>query len=398
MTNYRKKLLWLYARKRGSGSGGISVSVSGTTPVTLANAIKSAIRHMTQYGKTVQSTAPTPSAPVDIVCNNGALRLSPNLLSGMERKTLNGVAIDVDADGVITLSGTCTTSANATVLSNLSLVAGDYTLKVFDKQTQSNGTRIQVYNSAVGFNLTFSMDSDTMETTGALTADADVSVRVRVDGGVTYDNYKIKPMFVKGSTAPSEFITAGAVYADGTPEVLTISGTGHTQTASVQNLFAVGDVSDEQNIINGHVTKKVGVKVFDGTETFSKSSAYGKAFLINAASSTWGADRTQAVLCTHFLGLPQVKSSQDDNTCFFNQTGHFYFRVTDNSDTDAFKAWLAAQYANGTPVILLYALAEETAETVTGQSLSTAQGTNTVSVTSEVGEVELAVTYKGGNS
>lgn len=269
MTNYRKKLLWLYASKRGSGSGGISVSVSGTTPLTLADALAHGIKVLTQYGKTVQSTTPTPDSPVDIVCNNGAVKWD--------------------------------------------------------------------------------------------------SVNRRV-------------------------------YADGNPEVLTISGTGHTQTASVQNLFAVGDVSDEQNIINGHVTRKVGVKVFDGTETFSKSSAYGKAFLINAASSTWGADRTQAVLCTHFLGLPQVKSSQDDNTCFFNQTGHFYFRVTDNSDTDAFKAWLAAQYANGTPVILLFVLAEETAETVTGQSLSTVQGTNTVSVTSEVGEVELAVTYKGGNS
>ena len=207
MTNYLKRLLWLHARK--SGGGWTNVSVSGTTPLTLANAIRMAIVKLTQYGKTVQSTTPTPDSPVDIVCNNGAVKWD--------------------------------------------------------------------------------------------------SVNQRI-------------------------------YADGTPEVLTISGTDHTQTASVQNLFSVGDVQDEQNIINGHVTRKVGIKVFDGTETFSKSSAYGKAFLVNAASSTWGADRTQAVLCTHFLGLPQVKSSQDDNTCFFNQTGHFYFRVTDNSDANAFNS------------------------------------------------------------
>lgn len=385
-----KKLIWL---KINAAASWIWSTVTGVSPLTIANALAKHIKSLTQFGKCVQDGTPTPSAPVDIVCNNGALRLSPNLLSGMESKTLNGVAIDVDADGVITLSGTCTTSANATVLSNLSLVAGDYTLKVFDKQTQSNGTKIQVYNSAVGFNLTFSMDSDTTETTGALTADADVSVRVRVDGGVTYDNYKIKPMFVKGSTAPSEFITVGAVYADGNPEVLTISGTDHTQTASVQSLFAVGDVQDEQNIISGGVTHRIGYHVFDGTETFSKSSAYGKAFLLNAAYAAWGADKTKAVLCTHFLGLPQKSSAQDDNTCFFNSTGHFYFRVTDNSDTYAFKAWLAAQYAAGTPVIVFFVLAEETTEQTTPHSLNSYEGTTVVDAQTNVDPVTLSAEY-----
>ena len=370
-------------------------TVTGSAPLTLPNAVHRAIQSLTQYGLCTQSTTPTPSAPVDIMCNNGAMRLSPNLLSGMESKTLNGVTVGIDADGVITMSGTCTASANATVLADLPLVAGDYTLKVFDKQPQSSGTRIQAYNSAAGFNLTFSMDNDTTEVTGALTTDGGVTIRVRVDGGVTYDNYKIKPMLVKGSTAPSAFVAAGAVYADGTPETLTVSATGaETQTVTdVPTLLSVGDYEDEAEIISGGMTHRIGYHVFDGTETFSKSSAYGQAFLINAASASWGADRTASVLCTHFLGLPQVKSSQDDNTCFFNQTGHFYFRVTDNSDANAFKTWLAEQYASGTPVIVFFVLAEGTTEQGTPHALHTTEGTNIIDVTSNVSPTQLSVEY-----
>lgn len=373
-------------------------TVTGVAPLALLNSIAYGIKSLTQYGLCTQASTPTPDAPVDIVCNNGALRLSPNLLSGMERKTLNGVTIDIDADGVITMSGTCTAAANATVLSNLPLVAGDYTLKVFDKQPQSNGTRIQAYNSAVGFSLTFSMDNDTTEVTGALTADAGVNIRIRIDGGVTYDNYKIKPMFVKGSTAPSAFVAAGVVYADGTPETLTVSATGaETQTVTdVPMLLSVGDTKDEGEIISGGVTHRIGCHVFDGTETFSKSSAYGQAFLINAAYVAWGADRTKAVLCTHFLGLPQKSGNQEDNTCFFNATGHFYFRVTDNSDINAWKAWLAEQYASGAPVIVFFVLAEETTERGAAHELHTTAGDNVVSVTSNVDPVTLEAEYANG--
>lgn len=187
------------------------------------------------------------------------------------------------------------------------------------------------------------------------------------------------------------------VYTDGTLEVLTVSASGAgAQTAAVVDLYSVGDIADEQEIISGGVTHRIGCHVFDGTETFSKSSAYGQAFLINAASASWGADRTASVLCTHFLGLPQTKSSQEDNTCFFNQTGHFYIRVTDNSDPAAFKAWLAEQYASGNPVIVWFVLAAETTESVTAQPLSTVEGDNTVSVTANVSPVALECEYANG--
>lgn len=165
------------------------------------------------------------------------------------------------------------------------------------------------------------------------------------------------------------------------------------QTASAVDLFGVGSYADTQDIISGAVARRIGWRIFDGTESFSKSTAYGKAFLINAAAAAWGAIRNNSVLCTHFLGLPQASSTQEDNTCFFNQTGHFYFRVPDNSDADAFKTWLAGQYAQGTPVIVVYALADATEEQTAPQNLNTNAGTNTIIVTAEVSDIPLEVTY-----
>ena len=51
------------------------VTVSGASPLPLVNAAASNIRSLIQTGKCVHSGTPTPSAPVDIVCNNGALRM-----------------------------------------------------------------------------------------------------------------------------------------------------------------------------------------------------------------------------------------------------------------------------------------------------------------------------------
>ena len=123
-----------------------------------------------------------------------------------------------------------------------------------------------------------------------------------------------------------------------------------------------------------------------------KSSAYGAAFYIQSAAGAWGAQKAR-VMCSHYLGLDAASSAAEVDTCFFNASGHFYFRVADNSDTAAFKAWLAEQYAAGTPVIVIYPLAEETTESVTPQSLSTSEGDNVVSVTANVSPIQLSAEY-----
>lgn len=59
------------------------------------------------------------------------------------------------------------------------------------------------------------------------------------------------------------------------------------------------------------------------------------------------------------------------------------------------KSLLATQYANGTPVIMVFPLAEPTTESVTAQTLTLTEGTNTITVETEVSGIQLEVKYKG---
>lgn len=360
-------------------------TVAGFSPLALLNAIQLGIRNLTQFGKCTQSGTPTPDAPVDIVCNNGALKW-------------DSVNQRVYADG---------TSEVLTVIQNQNT---DQTIVKATLASADTDVRYNVTSSCIVApvkpNTTYTIGFLTKPTGGTIFRAATTKTKVTSSqtsvASIAYDldknDYEPKTLNSGEDAAWMYVQLSNTMTSEDFASVLIQEGTSLTppQTASVVDLYSVGDVTDEQSIISGAVTHRIGYHVFDGTETFSKSSAYGKAFLLNAAYAAWGADKTKAVLCTHFLGLPQKSSAQDDNTCFFNSTGHFYFRVTDNSDTDAFKAWLAAQYTAGTPVIVFFVLAEDTTESVTPQAISTTEGDNVVSVVSNVDPVELDCEYANG--
>ena len=166
------------------------------------------------------------------------------------------------------------------------------------------------------------------------------------------------------------------------------------QTATVADLFAVGNYADKQEIIGGGVTHKVGIKVLDGTETgwaLSDSGSTHRFRGIKPSDCHTPASRAP-LMSTHFV---YVGAGQTLGGAFIGASQYWYFIPTDQTiDTvDEWKAWLAAQYAAGTPVIVIYPLAAETTESVAAQPLHTSAGDNTVSVTSNVDPVQLEVQY-----
>ena len=61
----------------------------------------------------------------------------------------------------------------------------------------------------------------------------------------------------------------------------------------------------------------------------------------------------------------------------------------------AFKAFLASEYANGTPVIVLYCLENEITESVAGQTLQVTDGDNVLEITqAALSDLELEAKYK----
>lgn len=96
MIYYRKlstvKRLMLLKRLSGSGEPIVVKTITGVLPKTF-HAVAHAIASLTRYGLCTQDGTPTPDAPVDILCNNGALCVvDDELPTGYKR--LLGITFD----------------------------------------------------------------------------------------------------------------------------------------------------------------------------------------------------------------------------------------------------------------------------------------------------------------
>lgn len=167
-------------------------------------------------------------------------------------------------------------------------------------------------------------------------------------------------------------------------------------SATAEMLLKIGDYKDEQSVIDGGVTRNVGVKVLDGTENWAWSGTYSCPY-INGAVSTLGMIANGTLYCSHnkFVEFAQINSNAN---CISSSTNHIYFKDSNYTTSDKltdFTNWLADQYNAGTPVIIVYPLATATTETVTGQPLTVQTGTNTVTITqASIDGLEMEVSYK----
>ena len=166
-----------------------------------------------------------------------------------------------------------------------------------------------------------------------------------------------------------------------------------TQTVTdIPMLLSVNDYKDEAEIIGGAVTRNCRIVAFNGTEdnwSADFNTASGTIARFYMAGFGTGASGRSRLLCTHF----KFSTGNADGVCFIAASGHIFFErlIADGFDTK--EKWLA--WLQGNPIICVVPLAEPTTEQTTAHSLNTSEGTNVVSVTSEVDPVELEVEYMG---
>ena len=171
-------------------------------------------------------------------------------------------------------------------------------------------------------------------------------------------------------------------------------------TATAENLFKVGDYQDVQSVIDGGVTRNVGIKVLNGTENWvylpsgDSTRFYTSIDTINNLGL-----RLTPLYNTHFLCVSDGRPvAQVPNNAIYTGGGsnQVFIQTNDSGTTVAeFKQFLADQYNAGTPVIIAYPLATATTETVTGQPMNIQAGTNIVEITqASMDDIELEVKYK----
>ena len=148
-------------------------------------------------------------------------------------------------------------------------------------------------------------------------------------------------------------------------------------------LRKIGDYADSVSS-DGTVTRRVKKYEFTGEENIIADRSYSRFRFRLIDSFSLGIRKTP-IICSHYQSIADGRPIADvpDNSIYSDsdsQSGYWYIKTTDYSAADDFKAFLATQYANGTPVTVWYVLANPVTETVTAPTITTAKGANTLTV------------------
>lgn len=152
--------------------------------------------------------------------------------------------------------------------------------------------------------------------------------------------------------------------------------------AVCENLLGIGSTQDVQEILTGEITRKFGVKVFDGSESWEYASGLNRFHVTLDVKSA--GTRLTPMVCTHFTSYTAGGSYADvpNNAIFTGAIGeqYLYLKSTDYAGVTQLTAFLRQQYDNGTPVIVVYPLSADETESVAGQTLTVSAGNNTAEI------------------
>lgn len=129
----------------------------------------------------------------------------------------------------------------------------------------------------------------------------------------------------------------------------------------VPTLNGIGGYEDEWDYVTGKGLRRIHKVVLDGVSKYGKLTSYTVsetrrgAWLEKLEFMPARKQSTEIVLSTHFKTMGD---STPGNTYVGNNLIYLIFDNTLYPNTTACNAWLAEQYANGTPVVVYYAVAE----------------------------------------
>lgn len=272
-----------------------------------------------------------------------------------EKNLNNGLTWTTTSDGTVTANGT----ANGTSYYNsdyFSLPAGTYTISAMPYFRMSILNRdvgdTTVAAQQVGQPCTFTVETDIQN----------ASLFFATSG--ILDNVSAKPQIEKGTTA-----TTYAPY------------TGQTATLTLPSTIYGGTVDTVSS--EGQETRKL--LTLDGTEKWMVSGKfldnktdwyYVSSKIPNAVNAV---PQKGNEICSHYPHADVANANTAQGCAIVWGTIRVRWGDTIPDDADAWKAYLAAQYAAGTPVQIAYKLAELVPFTVTGaQPISALSGANTV--------------------
>lgn len=329
-----------------------AAAVYSGEPVTIEYAGAQRIASITAYGETPQGG--TTEAPVALTGVDSVQVCGKNMLPNKTKtNTVAGITYTVNPDKSVTAKGTATSWSNIVIDADFSLPAGTYTL---NSNIQTAGVNLVIGKDTTGKkNIAVSSTASKTFTLSDSIKHCVAYIAVAPDSVV---DTTIRPMLNLGKTAMPYEPYQGNV----------------TQLPIPRPLRRVGDVRDvcvtrqeyegTEKLV---VTYNVGFVELDGTEymTLGNIDASQKVQQFNISNVLSSPKGTDAI-CSHISSASSVNEesiSIYDNrllvAVWLRDPLLEYGFVAGDSGTyiHAFKAYLAAQKAAGTPVQVAYQLA-----------------------------------------
>lgn len=293
------------------------------------------------------------------------------------------IKIAVDAEKNITLNGTFAGKGNITIgTCRLHWVAGKtytmYVKKVGGSASLGSGDGITFAYALFSTDYNHYFRGDTNSTNLNVYIARDVAL-VETElvfmlqcwrNGTVFNNYKFQIEVVEGTTAPTTY----------TPYI------GQTTPLTLPETVYGGEV----DAVTGEGQEMWKSVSLDGTEKVVVNNQSNKTsvFILSFDAPAKPFNDTPAnlwIVSSHFIKATRLYfASAEPNTIWYNDAGT-QMRIAWNpgnkpaATIDEFKAFLAAQYAAGTPVQIAYKLATPTPFTATGaQPMPALAGANTV--------------------
>lgn len=274
--------------------------------------------------------------------------------------TTNGITFTLNSDGTITANGTATalaqfTCARDNATEGLYLPAGTFTLSGCPAGGGPNKYYVRAIGNTYGLDAT---DYGSGATGTVVGGRSSTGVVIRIASGYTANNLIFKPQIEMGSIA--------------------------TERAPYQGSTFTLDLG--QTVYGGSLDWKTGVltvdwytKTFDGTE---KIYQYGSNYRFRIDCLDYAATHyTNKVYCSHYSHNTSVYADTADQIGIIATDDKVYMRLgaaSESTTVDQLKAFLAEQYAAGTPVQVCYQLATPITVQLTPTEILALSGTNTL--------------------
>lgn len=349
-----KRLIWTRLMLGSGGSSGTITTVTGVSPLTLANALAKPIKKLTQYGKVTTSGG-------DTYCNNGKLvAVDDELPSGYKR--LVGITFD----------------GNLRYETGEALMGGDNVTMTLNNLSSSGKNVFGSYNGANDKNFSLYIYGST---NGSYFRYGDQLKRPKYGGTgqrtITFGKSGTSGFADDSEVTPDEFTTPANTYIGMLPNSSSAAFTGDiVGSITVSNRLEWIPCENPGGVI-GYYEK------------------YNGNFIAPTGGGTpvsLGYD-TSHLMALSIVGTPEVLSVGAQTASVVNlfSTG----TVHDEQDTISGIVTRRTSVSVSGGEITIAALPTPITERVTAQPMRTAEGNNIVSVTSEVGSVDLNVEYMG---